>query len=149
MPIATRKQETIRHELKTLPEAFVVLRQLSYDEMLERRDGATQVLMERSQGGRSRVDAQMSIKIANRWSNEFSFPRCIVDHNLTDEKGVPLDFSRPKEVFRFLDPKVGSEIENLIDELNQEQEDTEDFIRSLDSSSPNENGLPQTPSDPS
>jgi hypothetical protein len=148
MPVATRKQETIRHDLKSCEGGFVVLRQLSYDEMLERRDGATQILMER---GVAKTDAapQMAIKIANKWSNQFSFPRCIIEHNLDDEKGNRLDFSKPAEVFKTLDPKVGAEIEALIDELNQEAEEKEDFTPVSDSSSQNGQSSPQNDSEQS
>src|SRR6476619_493921 len=93
MPVATRKIETEKHDLKTLPGAWVELRQLSYDEMLERRDGATQILMER--GIKNTDSQQMNVKVLNRWSNQYSFPRCIVDHNLTDEQNIPLDFNKP------------------------------------------------------
>lgn len=135
MPVATRKQETVRHELKSCEGGFVELRQLSYDEMLERRDGATQILMERGTKNQEAA-SQMAIKIANKWSNTFTFARCIVDHNLDDDNGNHLNFAKPDEVFKVLDPKVGAEIERLIDELNQEADD-EDFTPVLDSSSQN------------
>jgi hypothetical protein len=134
MPVATRKIESVRHDLKSLPEAWVELRQLSYDEMLERRDGATQILMER--GIRDTDSQQMNVKVLNRWSNQYSFPRCITDHNLTDDQGKLLDFSKPEFVFPMLDPKVGAEIESLIDKLNQEDEKAEDFTPAPDSSLP-------------
>src|SRR5215471_11084816 len=104
MPVATRKAATIKHDLHSCEGGWVELRQLSYDEMLERRDGGIKVVMEQSQG--RNVDPKTSMQIANKWSNYFSFPRCIVDHNLTDENGVPLDFGKPEQVFRFLDPRV-------------------------------------------
>lgn len=134
MPVATRKLETVRHDLKSLEGGWVDLRQLSYDEMLERRDGATQILMER--GVRNAENQQMNVKILNRWSNQFSFPRCIVDHNLEDDNGVKLIFSERMidQVFKVLDPKVGAEIERLIDEMNQEEE-TENFTPASSSSS--------------
>lgn len=137
MPVATRSMETVRRELKSCPpDGYVVLRQLSYDEMLERRDGATKVLMERGQG--RNADAKMAVQIANKWSNYFSFPRCIVEHNLTDDNGVLLDFSAKgiEMTFKSLDPKVGSEIEKHVDELNQEEEEPEDFTKQPSSSSP-------------
>lgn len=147
MPVATRKAETVKHDLKTCEGGFVVLRQLSYDEVLERRDGATQMLMER--GVRNRDNPQMAIKIANKWANTYSFPRCIVDHNLTDSNEILLDFSKPEQVFKFLDPKVGAEIEALIDEMNQEAEENENFTGPADSSSTNESSSASNDSDPS
>ena len=147
MPVGTRKAETVRHDLKSLPGAYVELRQLSYDEMLERRDGATQILMER--GIRNADSQQMNVKVLNRWSNQYSFPRCIVGHNITDEDGNPLDFKNPEKTFRELDPKIGAEIESLIDKLNQEEEVGEDFTPALDSSSQNGPTLPNEPTEAS
>lgn len=120
MPVATRKSELVRRDLNTCPGGYVVLRQLSYDEMLERRDGGLRIMMEKA--GRADIDPHVAIQLANKWSNYFTFPRAIVEHNLTDENGVALDFSRPELVFKHLDPKVGAEIERYIDELNQEEE---------------------------
>lgn len=133
MPVGTRKIETVKYDLKTLPGGYVELRQLSYDEMLERRDGATQILMER--GIKNADSQQMNVKVLNRWSNQYSFPRCIVEHNITDDQGVLLDFSKPERVFPMLDPKLGAEIESLIDKLNQEDEVDEDFTPAPASSS--------------
>jgi len=141
MPVGTRKMETVRRELKSCPpDGFVMLRQLSYDEMLERRDGGIKILMEQSPG--RNVDAKTSMQIANRWSNQFTFPRCITEHNITDENGVPLNFTGNIElVFKMLDPKIGAEIEGYIDELNQEDE-SEDFPIASNSSSPDANEPP-------
>ena len=147
MPVATRKIETVRHDLKSLSGAWVELRQLSYDEMLERRDGATQILMER--GIKDTDSQQMNVKVLNRWSNQYSFPRCIVEHNLTDDTGKLLDFSKPEYVFPMLDPKVGAEIESLIDRLNQEDEEPEVFTPPQDSSSPDGQSEPSSDSEAS
>jgi hypothetical protein len=135
--------ETVRRELKSCPpDGFVVLRQLSYDEMLERRDGGIKILMEQSPG--RNVDSKTSMQIANRWSNSFTFPRCIVEHNITDENSVPLNFASGniEMVFKMLDPKLGAEIERYIDELNQEDE-SEDFSTVPNSSSQDENEQPK------
>lgn len=137
MPVATRKTETVRRELKTCPpDGYVVLRQLSFDEMLERRDGATKILMERGAGN---TDASMALQIANKWSNYFSFPRCIVEHNLTDEDENPIDFAEKviSQTFKTLDPKIGAEIEGHIDKLNQEDEEPVGFTKPPSSPSPN------------
>jgi len=145
MPVATRKQDTTRKELKSLEGGFVVLRQLSYDEMLERRDGATKMLMERGASGRD-ADSKMAVQIANKWSNEYTFPRCIVDHNLTDENEVQLDFRKPEFVFKMLDPRIGAEIERYIDEMNNEDESAQDFTHAPNGSSPEEKTLQSVPS---
>lgn len=143
MPVGTKKKDTQREELKSLEGAFVELRQLSYDEMLERRDGATKMLMERGDGA---SDGRMAVQIANKWSNYYTFPRCIVDHNITDENEVLLDFSKPDKVFKILDPRVGQEIERLIDTLNNEDEVEPNFTSAQNGSSPDEKMQLQEPS---
>jgi len=126
--VASKKRDTVRHDLKSVEGGWIEIRQLSYDEMLERRDGASKILMETGGSRRNAASQKMAIQLANKWSNHFTFPRCIVDHNLSDEETEKkYDFSKPDVVFKSLDPKVGTEIESLIDELNQEAEEEEDF----------------------
>lgn len=147
MPVATVKRDLIRRDLRTVEGGWVDLRPLSYDEVLERRDGGIKILMEQAPG--KNVDSKTSMQIANKWSNHFTFPRCVAGHNLTDENGVALDFSKPEFLFKFLDPKIGSEIEELIDELNQEDEDVEDFPPAPNLSLLDENGKPSESSEAS
>jgi hypothetical protein len=121
MPEAGVKTSAEKFDLKTCEGGFVELKQLSYDEMLERRDGAMNVTQQMGI-----KDAAATIRFANKWSCYFMFPRCIVDHNLTfDDK--PIDFSKPKQALALLDPKIGAEIEALIDSMNQEEDNLENF----------------------
>jgi len=57
-------------------------------------------------------------EIMNVAVTEFEFRNCITDHNLEDDNGNLIDFTRPMQAWR-LDPKVGKEIGERIDELNQ------------------------------
>jgi len=145
MPVATIKPgTTYRKDLKTLEGAFVEIRQLSFDEMLERRDKAMKMSMEAREGKRARKDEKRKIDFesAMQWTRYFEFSRCIVDHNLTDENERPLDFSN-RMTLKVLDPRVAQEIERHIEELNQEDEDEdmEDFFKQHSSSSKNENRM--------
>lgn len=123
MPRATADTtKTERHELKTLPEAYVVLKKLTYGQMLHRQEMAGEMAM-KSQPGRGRNTPQEAvIKMMQSLVTEYEFRNCIVDHNLTDENDQPLNFSLPGTVMR-LDPQVGDEISQLIDDLNQYQDD--------------------------
>lgn len=137
MPRATVSTENIRKDLKTCPpDGYVILRQLSYDEILERRDGGSKYVMEQLGGRNAGADNKVAVQMANRWANHFTFPRCIIEHNLTDDNDNPIDFSKPSEAFKKLNPKVGMEIETLIDQMNQEVEPGEDFTPLPDSLSP-------------
>ncbi len=139
MPKATVSHSGVRHDLKSCEGGFVELRQLSYDEILARRDGISSLSV-------NREDTQtVTINTLQRWAREFDFRNCIRDHNLEDDNGSPLDFTKP-HTFKILDPRVGMEIESLIDELNGDEDDEkvkkqlEAFMSAAGSSSTEDNG---------
>ncbi len=149
MPVATVKQDTVRKELKSLEGAFVELRQLSFDEMLERRDKAMRMTMEQKPNRKKTDATKIEFESAMQWTRFFEFSRCIVDHNLEADAGKKLDFSNSMTL-KVLDPKVGLEIEKYIEELNQEDDESlEDFMKSLSSSSKNEPKNQNGDTDPS
>ena len=116
MPKATVSHTGVRHDLESCEGGFVELRQLSYDEVLARRDGISNLTVDRE-------DTQtVNINTMQRWAREFDFRNCIRDHNLEDDNGNPLDFTK-SHTFKILDPRIGMEIEKLIDELNGEEDD--------------------------
>jgi hypothetical protein len=55
--------------------------------------------------------------MANRAVTEWEFKNCIVEHNLTNKDGSPIDFRSPMALAT-LNPKVGNEIGDLIKELH-------------------------------
>lgn len=111
--------QTHRIDLKTLPGAFVELRRLSYGQKLERQSMAVQSSI-KGEG----KNAEMNMAMMQQEVSAFEFRHCIADHNLTDENDVKLDFRQKKNVFR-LDPRVGEEIGNHIDEMNNFDEGDE------------------------
>lgn len=153
MPKATVSQETKRVNLKSCPGGYVELRQLSYYEMMHRRDIAAKMYTEQKvqprrgkQSGRPRdrqdeETLRAQLEVMNVAIMEFEFSKCIESHNLQDNDGNLLDFSNPLS-FEILDPKVGAEIGRHIDDLNQEEEeDLDPFTNAASSSSPD--GLTQ------
>lgn len=147
MPVATIKtDDTTRVDLRSAPpDGFVLLRPLPYGKKLERRERTSKMLMRVDsgngrKGGRGRMrqssnpDAVMEFESAQAWAVQFDFSYCIVDHNLTDDKDQKLDFANPMTL-KMLDPRIGSEIEYAISELNEveeeEDEDVEDFTTVL------------------
>lgn len=120
MPVATRNADFEHFDLKTLPEAYVKLRRMTYGQILERR--AMMKVSFSNQGGKSKNLAG-EIAMANKAVQIFEFAHCVVEHNLEDDKGRTLNLSTSADVER-LDPKVGQEIETLIEKLNNfDQED--------------------------
>jgi hypothetical protein len=123
MPRATISTETFRRELKTCPGGFVELRQLSWAEMMKRRDIASRMYADVSTktGPASQETIRQYMEVVNVAIMEFEFKNCIVDHNLENDDGVLLDFSNAMSL-QILNPKIGSEIDRYIEELNQEDE---------------------------
>jgi hypothetical protein len=153
MPIVTiDPNASERYELKTAPadpndpndeDGFIILRPLPYGMKLTRRDKATRMMM-RSQParkGKQPGDAISEIELEsyNEWAVAFDFANCILDHNLTDQNKRKIDFGRPMSI-KLLNPKVGSEIEKLINDLNEDEDEVmlDDFPPQLNSLSQEE-----------
>lgn len=156
MPVVTVNPDSYeRFELKTAPkdptiegdeDGYIMLRPLPYGQKQKIRDNSTKMFMRsvtqgRGQRGRMRAsreeDAVMEFETATELQNHMTFSYCIGEHNLLDHAGNKVDFTNPMSL-KLLDPKVGSEIEILIDDLNmgEDEESFEDFQKRLSDSSP-------------
>jgi hypothetical protein len=134
MPRATVSHDTVRHNLKTLPDGWVDLRTLTFHEMNTRQDIATRMYQEQTTGKKQSKRDEETIRgyfeIMNVAVTEYEFRNCIVEHNLEDENGALIDFTRPMQAWR-LDPKIGQEIDRIIDDMNMI--DDEDDLGPLES----------------
>jgi hypothetical protein len=149
MPVVTVDPgEFTRYELKSAPadpnregdeDGYVMLRPLPYGMKLEQRDKSVRNIMHMKapkRGQKPDEDVRAELETASEWSVWYEMSYCVGEHNLTDVNGTLLDFTKPM-TFKSLDPKVGSEIEALLFELNrdEEEESLEDFHnRSITSS---------------
>lgn len=133
MPKATINTEGVRLALNTCPGGYVLLRQLSFGQMLKRRDMALKYSQEMNPG---RVDevTVMHVNIMNEATRRFDFANCIVEHNLEDENGTALNFHNPMTL-DILDPRIAAEIEREMDKMNLQDFDEEIFTGPLDQSS--------------
>ena len=123
MPNATISPDnTERFELKTLEGAYVVLRRMSYNAYLIRRDMLMKIQLA-SRGGGADVGLG-SMQMMNHRVAVFDFKECVVDHNLEDANGNQLDLTK-ESTFRTLDPRVGTEVSDLISDMNEPLEDEE------------------------
>lgn len=153
MPIVSiNPQEYERHELKTAPanpliegdeQGYVMLRPLPFGMKLSRRSKATKMMM-RSQPATSRKQAAQQesvfeLESMDEWAVAHDFAYCIGEHNLYSSPNQLIDFSKPMSL-KLLDPKVGSEIEQLIDSLNNDEDEEafEDFLKRQGMSSTDE-----------
>ncbi len=142
MPIATVDPNvTVRVDLESCEGGYVELRPLPYGKKLERRDKQAKMFMRarstptRTKGRMaqsSNDDAVMEFETANEWAVQFDMAYCVVDHNLTDTNEHKLDFANPM-TFKSLDPRIGTEIEYAIADLNEleDEETSEDFQKRL------------------
>jgi len=107
---------TERFDLKSLPpDGYVVLRKMTYGQKLTRQQNAMKMQMEMQRGRKANAKANMEMMTLQ--STLYDFKNCVVEHNLTDEAGAPLNLSNDFDVTR-LDPQVGEEISTLIDNMN-------------------------------
>ena len=125
-------------DLVSLPGGWVQLRKLSYGEMLERQDMAMKMAVEADQKSKS---VEATVEAAQGLVTNYEFARAVVDHNLEDENGNKLNFRNPADIQR-LDPQVGGEISELIDNMNQPP----DLGKSQESSSSLSSPTPATTS---
>lgn len=158
MPVVTVDPNSYeRFELKSAPkdpnidgdeDGYIMLRPLPYGEKQKIRDKSTKMFMRATEPqnrqerrGRMRQtnveEAELVFDSATELSNHLTFAYCIGDHNLLDRSGNKVDFTSPMAL-KMLDPRVGGEIEYILDELNRDpdEESFEDFTKRLSGSSP-------------
>jgi len=102
--------------------------------MMARRDIAGRLYYEQKVPPRNRAERRAQkkvepeetrraeLEVLNVKLMEWEFSKCIVDHNLEDDDGNKLDFSNSMS-YDILDPKIGAEINEYIDDMNQEDEE--------------------------
>lgn len=135
MPKATADLGYERRDLKSLPDesdpGYIMVRPLPYGKKLDRREKAMRMSMESQTDNRGRAaDApdKVDFEFMQRLTRQIEFQYCIGDHNLEDDQGKKLDFNNPATL-DVLNPKVGSEIERILDEINGDDVDEEVFTR--------------------
>lgn len=117
MPRATvDASSTTKFDLKSLPDAYVVMRKQTYGERQRRADIVTRVTMQAADT-RGTPDI-MHMDIRNLDVTLFDYRTSIIEHNLEDSDGRNLDFKRTEDLEN-LDPQVGDEIEGLIRDMNR------------------------------
>lgn len=132
MPIAvaTDNNKGERFELQSAPpDGFVILKRLSYGQQMFRRSLLSKAKMEAGGGGnradrrdRAKQSFTAELELMNEKVTLFEFSHCIIEHNLQDANGNALDFSNPEHV-KMLDGRVGEEIDELINDLNNFEAD--------------------------
>jgi hypothetical protein len=113
--------QTQTFDLKTCDGGKIILRRMTYGQKLERIELATRQVIKTETDNRGRPSnnnaAEMDIKMLQRAVAEYEFSHCISDHNLTDDNDIKMDFSKP-QTLDILDPRVGDEISQYIQDMN-------------------------------
>lgn len=122
MPVGVVVDETKRYELKSLAGAYVVIRRMNYGESLKRKDMMASIAMEMGDRKNKDESTKLHMDLLQEKTSLWEFAKLIVDHNITDEKDVPLNFSNAEHVKRLVG-RVGDEIQMYINELNSFEED--------------------------
>ena len=122
MPFAGTGVETVRRELTSLEGGFVILRRLTYGQKLQRKN-MTKLAIDMNSKSK---DFKGELEMASREATLQDFKNCIVDHNLFKDEAetVQFDFTSAMDV-EMLDPRIGEEIEQAIDKLNNFEADDE------------------------
>jgi hypothetical protein len=113
MPVAVVTEELHREELKSLPGAYVVIREMTYGERLNRTSlsGAMKVLKDQ------KSDYAGEISMETQRIAIWDFAHLIVEHNLQDRDERTLNFKNEADI-RKLSAQVGDEVGQLIDKWN-------------------------------
>lgn len=137
MPLAVVMSKPERHDLKTCPGGYVMVRRMSFGEKMTRRGFNSKMDLEMTRGSRS---AKSTVDLFNEQMEMYDFSHCIAEHNLTklvnkntglpcdaddpDAVEVPLDFTKPSDV-KLLAGPIAEEIGTVMDKLNNFEEDPE------------------------
>lgn len=127
-----------RFELKSCEGAFVLLRQMTYGEWQRRSDLVSRISIESASPNKGRNAVRDLVQRVDTQSLEvalFEFKTCVVQHNLEDASGRTLQLGARQDLER-LDPRIGREIGQLIDEMNSWDEEEEENFTSKPSNLP-------------
>jgi hypothetical protein len=136
--------EEIRYELKSLPGAWVELRQMSYGDVLVRQDMVMDMKIQMAD--RKSRASTMELTPANVQTTAFDFQKCVVRHNIRNPKTKrAFQFSNPADWRGVLNPKAGKEIDKKIREINgfDNEEDEDFFEKPGNGSGPSQEESPQ------
>jgi hypothetical protein len=113
MPSAVAVDEVHREELKTLEGGYVVIREMTYGERLQRSSlgGAMKVLKD------TKSDYAGELSMETQRMALWDFANLVTEHNLEDADGRVLNFKNEADVKK-LSSRIGDEVGTLIDKWN-------------------------------
>lgn len=123
MVVAVVQGEPEHRDLKTLPGGYVCIKRMNHGEKLTRQQFTSKMTMRTSGRGQA-ASMESVIDLFKEEVSLYDFAHCVVDHNLEDVDGRPLNFKNPNDV-KLLEGRVAEEISTYIDELNNFERDEE------------------------
>jgi hypothetical protein len=125
MPRATvDTTAVVKKDLTTLKDGYVVLRKMPYGAKLQRSSEAMKMSMQMKGRGKNK-DSKADVEMLQHAATLFDFRHCILEHNLEDETGRTLNLHDATDINN-LDPQIGEELSELIDELNNFENDADE-----------------------
>lgn len=145
MPVIEYNSDGERFQLKNAPpDGFIVARALTYEEILTRRDLAAKFIYRQKENDSGKTDKELTaedietvLESSNSVVQKFQFAKQILDHNLMLPNNRKFNFADPRDLKR-LPPKLGTEIEILLDKLNEDEADEDTFTEQSSTSSESE-----------
>lgn len=139
MPIVTVDPSVYeRRELKSAPpDGYICVRPLPYGMKLTRSDRAM-VMQMKIDPRKGRADTA-TLESYSEEVTASDFAYCIGEHNLQNADGTLVDFANSLSL-KLLDPRVGDEISQILNEINGEGDEKalEDFLKRHSTSSEEE-----------
>lgn len=122
MPVAVVVLEPVHKDLKSCPpDGYVKIKRMTFGEKQQRRSFNSKMTMKAQKGSK---DVNTEVEMFNTQAELFDFKVAIVDHNLQDVDGRPLNFTNPEDVKK-LDGRIAEEIGKYIDEINNFEDEEE------------------------
>lgn len=122
MPFAGTSTEVTHHELKTVEGGWIKVRRMTYGQKLERQN-----MLKLGIDMNSRTkDVKGELAMANKEATYLDFKNCVVDHNLfkDPDETQKVNFASRLDI-DFLDPRVGEEIDTILNKINNFEESDE------------------------
>lgn len=113
MPVAVIQESNHKFDLKSLPEGYVVIREMTYGERLMRQGLSGKMKLIADQKSEYAGEVEMATKKLALWD----FANLIIEHNLDDLDGRRLNFKLEHDVNK-LSSRIGEEVGTYIDKVN-------------------------------
>jgi len=130
------KRVTLKREVPgTNGEEYLEIRRLTSGEERHRSSIGSQMVIS---GSKKDKNNETIMKMKLDEMKMFEFEKCIIDYRLIDDSGHVLEFGSPEQnrkVYEHFDSTICDLFDSMMEELNGTEEDKEELVKNLESSS--------------